>query len=92
MPHSNYAAANRLENTVGGIIKLESLIKKSVARADREAALIEEAIQNIPDPRNRELLRLYYLDGLTWEAVAEKLELSRQWVSLLAALAINSML
>jgi len=61
----------------------EELIIKNIKKAQQEAAAIERAIQTLDNPIDRELMRLKYLDGLTWEEVAEKLCRSRQWVTVL---------
>ena len=80
MPRSNFAA-NRLEDKVARMIELERLLKKNIKKAQKEAAEIERAIQTLALPRDRELMRLKYLEGLTWEEVSEKLDISRQWAT-----------
>lgn len=42
--------------------------------------LVEEAINRAPTPRDRLLLRLHYVDGLSLEAVAEKMDLSTRQI------------
>ena len=82
MPHSNYAV-DRMAIAIANKIELEELIIKNIKKAQQEAAAIERAIQTLNNPIDRELMRLKYLDGLTWEEVAEKLCRSRQWVTVL---------
>jgi len=82
MPHSNYAV-DRMAIATANKIELEELIIKNIKKAQQEAAAIERAIQTLDNPIDRELMRLKYLDGLTWEEVAERLCRSRQWVTVL---------
>jgi RNA polymerase sigma factor (sigma-70 family) len=41
---------------------------------------IEQAVEGLP-PEERRILRLYYIDGLTWEAVAEEVGYSVRQLS-----------
>lgn len=52
---------------------------------------VAAAISALPDARARLLLRLRYIDGLTWERVAEKLGISYQWACALHAKAIEKL-
>ena len=62
---------------------VDELTRELTRRRDELTALRRQtgaAIDALPDPRLRELLRLRYIEGLTWERIAEKMGLSRQWV------------
>lgn len=62
---------------------IDELTRELTRRRDELTALRRQtgaAIDALPDPRLRELLRLRYIEGLTWERIAEKMGLSRQWV------------
>ena len=39
-----------------------------------------DAIRAVDEPRLAELLELYYIDGMTWERVAERMMLDLRWV------------
>ena len=82
MPRSNYAA-DRMATAIANMIALEEAIMENIIKAQKEAMAIEKAIQTLEAPIDRELMRLKYLDGLTWEEVAERLGRSRQWVTVL---------
>lgn len=88
MPRSNFAA-NRIENQTVSIDAMETVLNRDITRAQREALKIERAIQSVPYSRNRELLRLRFLDGLTWAKVADKLDISEKWASILASISID---
>lgn len=59
-----------LENTMAHI---DDLTRQLAQRLDRLVTLrqkIVTAIDSVPDPKQRELLRLRYIDGLTWGKLA----------------------
>ena len=51
--------------------------------------LMDNAIEALEDERQRNVMRLYYLNGLTWEQVAERMHYSREWVCRLHRKAIK---
>jgi RNA polymerase sigma factor (sigma-70 family) len=48
----------------------------SNVRADERTRLILEALDELPDPRNREIVRLRFFEGLSLHQVADRLQLS----------------
>lgn len=56
--------------------KLQKLYEEKVAELDRRIAEIEAAIEPL-EPNERKLIRLHYIEGLTWEDVA--VEMSYSW-------------
>ena len=45
-----------------------------------ELLAVETAIERLPDPTQRRLLRLHYINGLSWIAVADRMHYSERWV------------
>ena len=43
------------------------------------AWIVERAILALPDDRHRLILRLRYLDGLTWEEISDKSNYDERW-------------
>jgi len=82
MPRSNFAA-DRTAGKIASVIDLENALRESIKKAQRETVAIEKAIQSLDSSIDRELMRRKYLDGFTWEEVAEALCKSRQWVTVL---------
>jgi predicted nucleic acid-binding Zn-ribbon protein len=82
MSRSNFAA-DRTAGKIASMIDLENALKESIKKAQKETIAIEKAIQSLDSAIDRELMRRKYLDGLTWEEVAEALCRSRQWVTVL---------
>lgn len=72
MPHSNYAV-DRMANGVARVITLERIRDAGIERIKEETAALEEAIQLLDDPCERELLRLRYLDIRDWDEICSDL-------------------
>ena len=53
-----------------------ALYRQKVAELDKRLLEIEQAIECL-EPRERTLVRLYYMEGLTWEEVC--VEMSYSW-------------
>lgn len=89
LPADTSADGSRTETAVEQIAErcaaLELALGVMAARCDAT----EKAIQSVPDERLRLLLRYRYIDGLTFERIAWKLGLTRQWVCELHNSAVN---
>lgn len=72
MPHSSFAV-DRMAIQVCRKLELEEIIKSNLLKEKQEAKEIEQAIQLLTEPMEQEVLRLKYLDDMTWPKVAEKL-------------------
>lgn len=59
---------NAMEDLAAKHMELLDLYKAKLAELASEMLAIEQAIDSLP-PTERTLLRLYYLDGMTWEEV-----------------------
>ena len=71
---------SRIENAVE---KIDTLRDSMAAKMDEligRRIQIEQAIESVEDDRLRRLLRYRYIDGMTFEAIACEMGLSRQWV------------
>lgn len=71
---------DKIQNAVCRIADIEADINREIDRQIDLRARIETAICAIPDGRLRDLMRYRYIDGLTWEKIAVKMEISYQWV------------
>ena len=60
--------------TADRLIEFERVVNARVRDMCRLKRLAQEAIDRVEDARYRELLELYYIDGFTWEQVAETME------------------
>jgi len=68
-------------DTADKLIELERAVNARVREMCKIKRLAMEAIDAITEMRYREVLELYYLDGYTWDKVAELMELDRRWVT-----------
>lgn len=67
--------------TADKLIELEQVVNARVREMCEVKRLAMEAIEGVEEMRYREVLELYYLDGLTWDKVAETMQLDRRWVT-----------
>ncbi len=74
------AAGDRIQDAVEKIVALEGEINVEIDRLLQVRGEIEKAIKTVPDDTLRTLLELRYIDGLTWEKIAVKLDKSYQWI------------
>lgn len=59
--------------TADRLIELEQVVNRRTRELVRWKLLAIDAIRAVEDPRLAELLELYYIDGYTWEQVAERM-------------------
>lgn len=69
---------DRLERAILRRMEFEKRAMPKIERNRKEMARIEDAIDEMPDPLEREVLRLRYIDGdcsrhMPWKDVSEKL-------------------
>lgn len=70
---------NAKEDMVAEHLELLDHYKAKKAELATEQLAIEKAIDSLPY-RERTMLRLYYIDGLTWEDVCVQMSYSWKWV------------
>lgn len=66
--------------TASLLIDMEREINAKVREMVRGKRLAMQAIEAVEEIRYREVLELYYLDGFTWEQVAEQMDMSDRHV------------
>ena len=65
-----------LESAAVQVASIEAEIDRAVAVAQAERARIRAAIDRVQDSRMRDVLRYHYLDGMVFEAIAERMHYS----------------
>lgn len=75
-------AANdtRLQHAVDRLGSTEAMLIAQLTDRVRRRNSIEAAIGSVEDERLQLLLRYRYIDGLTWEKIAQKLHIDIRWV------------
>ena len=70
---------NRLESSVSKIVDIEREIGASIDQLERTRLQVESVIISVPNVNQRNVLRLRYISGKTWEQIAVDLDFSYQW-------------
>lgn len=65
-----------LEHAACQVADIEAEIDRAVGRAQDERSRIRAAIDRVQDSRMRDVLRYHYLDGMVFEAIAERMHYS----------------
>ncbi|NLG92543.1 MAG: sigma-70 family RNA polymerase sigma factor [Clostridiales bacterium] len=73
-------AQDRVSVIVGKIVDMEHEVDLEVNRLQTVKKKIEAAIRAVPDAKQRTVLTCRYINGQTWERIAEDLDVSYQWV------------
>lgn len=66
--------------TADRLIELEQAVNQRTRELARWKLAAIDAIRQVEEPRLAEVLELYYIDGFTWEQVAERMGLDQRWV------------
>lgn len=74
--------------TADRVIELEKRVNARIREMVRQKQAAMDAIDRVEEARLREVLELYYLDGFTWEQVAEQMDLSDRHVKRLHGIAL----
>lgn len=89
---SSSAGEDPLQRAVEKMLELRDELAQELQRQMVLRREIEEAIRGVEDERLRELLRLRYLEGMTWEGVAERMGYSCRQVTRLHGQALGDVL
>lgn len=82
--------SDKVGTAVVNIVELEEKWQESIEEIKAEAVALEEAIQLLTDPEEREILRLRYFDGLTLEECGDRLNCEKTKSAALHKSAIKS--
>ena len=66
--------------TADKLIELEKRVNARIRELVRVKHLAMDAIDRVDEARLREVLELYYIDGFSWEQVAQRMDLDKRWV------------
>lgn len=68
-------------DTADRLIELERDVNRRIREMCRLKRLAQEAIDMVEEVNLREVLELYYIDGYSWEQVAQRMKYDRRWVT-----------
>ena len=66
--------------TADRLIELEQAVNQRTRELVRWKLAAIDAIRAVEEPRLAEVLELYYIDGFTWEQVAQRMALDLRWL------------
>ena len=66
--------------TADRLIELEMVLNAQTRELVRWTRAAIEAIRAVEEPKLAEVLELYYIDGLKWDQVAQRMKLDIRWV------------
>lgn len=66
--------------TADRLIELERVVNQRTRELVRWKLAAIDAIRSVDEPRLAEVLELYYIDGLRWEDVAQRMGMDVRWV------------
>ena len=66
--------------TADRLIELERVVNRRTREMVRWKLAAIDAIRAVEEPRLAEVLELYYIDGFTWDQVAQRMGLDLRWV------------
>lgn len=75
--------------TADRLIELEQAVNQRTRELVRWKLAAIDAIRSVEEPRLAELLELYYIDGFTWEQVAERMGITERWALILHGRALT---
>lgn len=78
-----------IENAVEQIDALNLQLVEKRKEVNRLRIYLSGAISSVPDEKLKKLLRLRYIDGITWEKIAEEMGFSYQWICKLHGKALS---
>lgn len=70
----------KIESAIEDIGELADRLGDKQREANQLRRRMEDAIATVPDGRLRLLLEYKYVDGMTWEQIAEKVGIEQRWV------------
>lgn len=66
--------------TADRLIELEQRVNRQTREMVRWKLAAIDAIDAVAEDQLREVLELYYIDGFTWDQVAQRMGLDQRWV------------
>lgn len=73
-------SSSRVEKAVEELEEIRGRVLRLSRRYAKQYKAVESVILSIPDGRDRTIFRLRYLSGLSWDDIAERLDLSERRV------------
>ncbi len=77
-----------IERPMDKVLEIDAEINREIDELQTVRQEIRAALNQLEDENLKLLMEYRYIDGLTWEQIAEKMDYSRQWVTSLHGTAL----
>lgn len=78
-----------IERPMDKVLEIDEKINQEIDELKTVRQEIRAALNQLEDENLKLLMEYRYIDGLTWEQIAEKMDYSRQWVTSLHGTALQ---
>ena len=78
-----------IERPMDKVLEIEKEVDREIDEMQIARREIRETLNQLEDENLKLLMEYRYIDGLTWEQIAEKMDYSRQWVTSLHGVALQ---
>ncbi len=78
-----------IERPMDKVLEIDVEINREIDTLQTIRQEIREALNQLEDENLKLLMEYRYIDGMTWEQIAEKMDYSRQWVTSLHGMALQ---
>ena len=78
-----------IERPMDKVLEIDEEINREIDELQTVRQEIRSALDQLEDENLKLLMEYRYIDGMTWEQVAEKMDYSRQWVTSLHRTALQ---
>ena len=79
IPCAGSAEPDKISDGVVNLIEMERAAIQKYGAYLEYVKIVEHELDAIPDPNQRRILKLRYLDGLLWEEISEKTIFHERW-------------
>lgn len=78
-----------IERPMDKVLEIDIEINREIDEMQIARKEIRDTLNQLEDENLKLLMEYRYIDGLTWEQIAEKMDYSRQWVTSLHGMALQ---
>ena len=78
-----------IERPMDKVLEIDVEINREIDEMQIARKEIRETLNQLEDESLKLLMEYRYIDGMTWEQIAEKMDYSRQWVTSLHGMALQ---
>lgn len=88
-PKGSFGDGTMLETGTEKMIQIEECIAGQIIQLTKHRSAIESLLSLLESPKERTLLRMKYIDGMTWEEIEKREYLDERWARRIVGRAIH---